>query len=78
MASLIAALVRTQEKVPQQGNAHRERRQKQVLQQSGSLLETIVHRVRLRFLSRNDCRDVLQKIDAALLARSAVPLLVGA
>jgi hypothetical protein len=64
------------EQVSQQGNAHVERNQQNILQQAGTLLRSIARSLRLIFFRRHDCGDVLHEVDAAFLAYSAVPLLM--
>lgn len=75
---LLPPAFRAIEELSQQGNAHIERRQEDIFQQVRALLDAIVNGICLVFSCGNDRSNVLEKIDAALIARAAVPLLVVA
>lgn len=64
--------------VAQQRNAQVEGNQQQVSHQAGPLLNALVLAIGLGFLRSDHRRDVLQEVHAALLADSAVALLVFA
>lgn len=64
------------QQVAQQRDSEVHRHQKKILQQRRPLLNALVFHIGFRFLRGNNRRDVLQKIDPALLADSAMALLV--
>src|ERR1700690_585020 len=73
-----AGALAAEEQVSNQGYAHIEGDQEQIFQQAGALLGAIPRAIAFRLLGAENRGDVLQEIDAALLASPAVPLFVFA
>jgi len=72
----LGAVFSPEEEIADQGNAEIERGQQYILHQIGLPLDAFVLGVQLGLFCRNHRGDVLQEVDAALIAIAAVPLFV--
>jgi hypothetical protein len=74
----VAVSAISEKQVANQGNSQRERYKQEILHQAGPLFQSIMSRVGLDFLSRDDGVDIFQEINSALLALAPLPLLMFA
>jgi hypothetical protein len=68
----------TENQTLEEGNAQGERSHQKILEEVRTALELLVKNVGFRLLGRHDRANVLQEIDAALLALAALPLFMAA
>jgi hypothetical protein len=72
----VAVFSISEKQVANQGNAQREGNEQKIFHEARALFQPIVSRVGFDLLARDDRIDVFQEIDAALLALTALPLLM--